>query len=333
MSVPLHAAPPVSPSVSVVIGTRNRSASLRRLVASLRAGIDRTAFEVIVVDNGSTDATRSVVAELAQSSGPSVRYAFEPRPGVAYARNRGASEARAPILAFADDDQQAAPDWVSVIRRAFEAEAGLHFIAGRVLPPPGAVLPEWVTSRTRGAISIIDRGDAPVPVDAEHWMCLPGGNMACRRDVFEAMGGFRPFPRSQDRELTVRLLQAGYIGRYVPEMLMYHDVDAARITPGYFRKWVATEGRMRARYRFDELFDASGRLLPAPHQGRRLFGVSTFVYRQLLIEVARWARAAMRGRRVEAFGHELRARYLSHYVVGALNLSSELSELIGRMCG
>lgn len=330
MSVQLDSPRRADPALSIVIGTRNRASHLRRLVESLLADAASPPFEIVIVDNGSTDETRAVVEELAAAGCP-VRYALETRPGVAFARNRGVGEARAQLIAFADDDQRAAPGWVSVIVRTLDDNPGLHFLAGRVMAPPGVRLPEWVTSRTRGAISIIDRGEAESPIDSTHWMCLPGGNMACRRAVFDASGGFRPFPRSQDRELTVRLLQAGFVGRYVPGMLMFHDVDAARVTPEYFRKWVAVEGRMRARYRFDELFDRSGRLLPAPPPGRRLFGVSAFVYRQLLTEVGRWARARVVGRRVDAFAHELRARYLSHYVIGVMHASSELGDILTRL--
>ena len=331
VALPLDDANSADKAVSVILPTHNRSASLQRAVESLFRSSQSSSCEVLIVDNGSSDDTPQVASRL-ETLGP-VRYLREPRPGVAFARNLGASVARAPVLAFMDDDQSVGPAWVDVIARTFDTNPALHFLAGRVLPPPGAELPAWVTPRTRGALSIIDKGVKPAPIDAEHWMCLPGGNMACRRAVFESVGGFRPYRRSQDRELTVRLLQAGYRGQYVPDMLMYHEIEPARVTPDHFRRWVATEGRIRARYRFDELFDREGRLLPAPVASRRVFGVSGFVYRQLLGEAGGWLMAKLRRRPTEAFAHELRARYLAHYVAGAVEASGALVDFLGRFVG
>ncbi len=303
-------------AVSVVLGTRNRAISLHAALQSLMQQDADVPFEVIVVDNGSTDDTPLVVGRFANAPHP-VRYAIEPRPGVSYARNAGARHARGSIVAFMDDDQIAAPQWVAVLAAAFASDPAVHFTGGRNLPPPGTRLPPWVTRELIGALSLIDRGDAEQPIDSTHWMTLTGGNMACRREVFEAVDGFRPYARSQDRELTLRLLLAGYAGRYLPEMVMYHPVDAERLTRAHFRRWNVMEGRMRAHYRFLERFDHSGRLLPAIAKGRTFCGVSLFVYRECLTEVAGWLSATARRQPVQAFQHELKARHIFHYILGA----------------
>src|SRR5688500_15744681 len=108
------------PLLSVVIGTRNRAAPLMRAVESLLMCPTPCACEILVVDNGSTDDTRRVVEQLRAAS-RTVRYELESRPGVAFARNRGVSVARAPIVAFMDDDQQAAPAWMPIILQTFAA--------------------------------------------------------------------------------------------------------------------------------------------------------------------------------------------------------------------
>ena len=311
-------------AVSVIVGTRNRAVSLNAALQSLQRQAGHVDFEIVVADNASTDDTPLVVEQFRNAPHP-VRYVVEPRAGVSFARNSGARLGSGAILAFMDDDQIAAPQWVSAIAGAFAADPSLDFLGGRNLPPPGTRLPDWVTSELIGALSLIDRGDRPQRIDSAHWMTLTGGNMACRREVFDTLGGFRPYSRSQDRELTLRFLLAGYVGRYLPEMVMYHPVDAARLTRQHFRRWNRMEGRMRAHYRFLERFDTDGRLVTTIPRGRTLGGVSLFVYRQWLDEVARWLSASARRRSAEAFRHELRARHIFHYIVGVARGAREIT--------
>ena len=301
------------PDVSVVICTLNRRASLRSSLQTLfdqeAAGID---FEIIVVDNGSTDNTVLMLRSLAARH-HNFRYLVEPRRGAPFARNAGIRVARAPIVAFMDDDQDAPPDWIATIYRTFADNPALHFIGGRVRPRWDSPPPAWLTAANCGAVSVIDYGDEPFTIDRHRWCCLPGGNMAVRRDVLTAVGGFGELPRSQDRELTVRLILAGYQGRHVPDMLMYHHVDGRRLTRAHFRRWNAVEGRMRATFRFYELFDRDGRMHPPSESGRRLFGVPLFVYRQLFDTVITWLKNALRSP-ADAFTAELRMRQHFHYL-------------------
>ena len=101
-----------APRLSVVLPTRNRSALLARTLESLQGQtLDAAEFEVIVVDNGSTDDTRAVVERIA-SSQPNVRYAHEAEPGLHNARHAGIEAARSELLLFGDDDIRAFPTWV-----------------------------------------------------------------------------------------------------------------------------------------------------------------------------------------------------------------------------
>src|SRR5919197_3828903 len=113
-----HASAP--PDVSVVLPTYNRAAHLRRTLASV-LGQRTTArrYEVIVVDNNSTDDTRAEV-ERASAGGADVRYVLERNQGVSYARNAGIAVARAPWVAFVDDDVCVDADWIETICRTFE---------------------------------------------------------------------------------------------------------------------------------------------------------------------------------------------------------------------
>src|SRR5688572_24025573 len=107
------------PAVSVVIPTCNRSELLRAGILSLtQAQPANGKYEVLIVDNGSTDGTPAMVDEL-RSAGHPVRLICEQRKGVSFARNAGVRAARAPLIGFMDDDQRAGPGWMMVVERAF----------------------------------------------------------------------------------------------------------------------------------------------------------------------------------------------------------------------
>jgi hypothetical protein len=194
-----------------------------------------------------------------------------------------------------------------------------------VLPKWQSPPPAWLSPELRGPISFLDRGDEPCRITRRRWMVLGSGNMAIRRDVLKQVGGFSPhYPRSQDRELLVRLLLSGRSAMYVPEMFVYHYIDGRRLTKRHFRKWNRTEGRMRAGYAFEELF-VDGEMRPLAGNGRRWFGVAPFVVRALLNEVKAFATDTVCGRRNDAFRHELRVLYLWEYLHRRHELSSRPS--------
>ena len=107
--------------VSVVLSTYNRAERLQPALDALLAQMGSVDYEILLVDNNSTDATASVVRAVAEQAHGRIRYVFEERQGLSHARNRGIRLARAPIIAFSDDDVRVAPDWVLQISRAFAA--------------------------------------------------------------------------------------------------------------------------------------------------------------------------------------------------------------------
>jgi glycosyltransferase involved in cell wall biosynthesis len=299
--------------LSIVMSTFNRCTQLPNAIRSLFVQPSAHRFEVIVVDNGSTDRTPEVVDEL-RGEGLPVRRVVETRKGVGFTRNAGVAASRAPYIALMDVDQEAYPGWAGAIVQTLDERPELSFLAGPVEALWIGEAPTWITPGIQGAVSIIEWGAVPRPIDADRWMCVPGGNSAYRREVITALGGWRPYRRSQDREFTVRLLLNGYTGLYLPAMRMRHRVRADRITRQYFRQWNATEGRMRAGYRFEELFDQDGRIHAADAGGRRLAGVPLFLYRRALGELGRYLRSVAQRRRIDSFEHELKLRYLWNYI-------------------
>jgi glycosyltransferase involved in cell wall biosynthesis len=300
--------------VSVVVPTHNRARLLARTLESLldqRAGSIR--YEILVVDNNSTDHTRAVVEGFSRRT-PWIRYLFEPRPGVSHARNTGTSAARAPILAFIDDDVEADPTWVASIVRTLDEHPEVDCVGGRIQARWRQPPPRWLTPFHWGALAL---QDAKGPyVDAENASpCLMTANFVCRRSALEEVGGFSPaFLRDEDRELQLRLWQAGKRGLYAGDLVVTTEVPDERLKKAYHRQFHLRVGASHARMRYLDRLDRDGRLAPQPPARLTLLGTPCFVYRKLAGHVWRWAWSALRLDWNRAFFHETRVRYFVGYI-------------------
>src|SRR5437867_1570833 len=140
----LRGTPMASPLVSVIVCTYNRAALLASCLESLVAQtLAAERYEIIVVDNGSTDRTQAVACDFAQCYG-TVKVVLEPRLGVSHARNTGIRHAQADYLAFIDDDARALPDWVERILAAFaETDPPPFVVGGQIMPLYEHPPPTW----------------------------------------------------------------------------------------------------------------------------------------------------------------------------------------------
>ena len=306
----------VQPAVSVVLSTFNRADSVARAIEALLSQREPPhAYEIIVVDNNSTDATADVVKEASARPGPAVRYVFEGRQGLSHARNAGIAASLAPIVAFTDDDVCVSREWVGEIRQVFAAHPEIECVGGRTLPIWPAPPPPWLTSlHWVGPLALQDYGDEPFTIDARRPLCLAGANLVFRKSAFARIGGFSPeFRRAQDTECLVRLWRAGGKSLYVPSLIVHAHVQPERLTKSYHRRWHMNIGRWNARMRLEELSDPVLGLRPAPWRPTHLFGTPSFVYRQFVREVWSWAWHRAAGREARAFYHENRMRALVGY--------------------
>jgi GT2 family glycosyltransferase len=237
----LPAPVPASPSVTVVVCTRDRTASLRRCLAAL-LDLDPQPDEILVLDNApATSATAELVAGY-----PSVRHVVEHSAGLDRARSRGALEANGEIVAYTDDDVVVDRDWVGALRRAFQDER-VDAVTGLVLPleleTPAQALFERYGGFGRGFLRRwyrIDQesGQRAVP-HAGAGKFGTGANMAFRRKLFGEIGLFdptldvgTPANGGGDLEMFYRVVKTGHLLVYDPGAIVQHahrrDYDALR---------------------------------------------------------------------------------------------------------
>jgi glycosyltransferase involved in cell wall biosynthesis len=226
-------------AISIVVPTRNRADVLGSSLASIasqRAGAD---FEVIVVDNASSDGTGELLRAWADRD-DRFRSLWEERLGRSCAMNAGISVAQGSLLLFTDDDVELAPGWVESFRRFFESHGDLVIAGGAIEPAPPdlSAWPSWLSPASRAADGPgLDHGDDERALDAHEF--LWGASMAVPARVFERLGtwnetvGRRGDHRGtfEDIDFQQRLRTAGGSVWYLPDARLRHRVPAVEVTP------------------------------------------------------------------------------------------------------
>jgi glucosyl-dolichyl phosphate glucuronosyltransferase len=236
--------------ISVIVCTYNRCRLLAKALESIAASVvpDSVEWEILVVDNSSTDKTPDVVMNLAKTHPQRVRYLSEAQQGKSFALNRAIRESRGEVLAFTDDDVTVEPTWLWNLTAALHGSewAGA---GGHIVPIWGRPLPRWLSPRgllLSGPFVALDLGPEPVSL----LQAPVGANMAFRKEVFTKYGPFRtdlgPRPgtgiRGEDSEFGDRLLSAGEHLRYEPTAIVYHPVPAERLEKKYLLAWFFGHG-------------------------------------------------------------------------------------------
>ena len=247
---------------------------------------------------------------------PSARYFFEPRPGVSHARNTGIAAARAPVVAFIDDDVEADAAWVATIKRTFDEHPEIDCVGGRIDARWAAPPPAWLTRMHWGPVALQAEKSATPHVDADHASpCLMTANFASRRAALEEVGGFSAdYLRDEDRELQLRLWSAGKRGLYVGAIAVTTEVPCERMTKAYHRRFHLRNGGTHARMRYRERLDRDGRLLPQDMRSVTLLGAPGYLYRSLFHHAAGWLGRVASLDWNGAFFHETRVLYFASYI-------------------
>lgn len=233
------------PKISAIICTHNREQYLGAAIDSLLEQ-DFDSYEVIVVDNASSDGTREIVEN--RLSNQRLKYVYEPITGLSVARNTGAREARASIFAYLDDDAVASREWLKVIYAAYQENEKLAIAGGKVtlLWPEGTSSPVWLSSDLAGNLGAYDLGESIVYIE-NPGLTPRGLNYSIRRTFLEKIGGFdvnlgrvgKNLLSNEELQMTELALQAGWQVAYLPDALVAHNVAPERLERSWFlnRGW------------------------------------------------------------------------------------------------
>jgi glycosyltransferase involved in cell wall biosynthesis len=298
------------PDISVVISTHNRASELEATLPALfKQDLDPARYEVIVVDNNSSDDTPGAIRRLGLAHAQ-LRAFREGRPGVSNGRNCGIRHSRADLVAITDDDTEVAPNWLSTILRTFSEHPTAAFVGGPVVPRWHTPPPSWLTKRHWGPLAAVDYGNRPLILGKEHRLCLLTANFAVRTSALRRVGLFAPeFRRCQDYELQFRMWEAGFHGVYDPEIAAATTVPEERLAKSYHRMWYRRNARYHAMMPAVALLDR----VPGNKGIISWLDVPLFVFRQAAQEAAAACWSYATGRTVKAFEHETHAWYLFSY--------------------
>jgi glucosyl-dolichyl phosphate glucuronosyltransferase len=224
--------------VTVVVATRNRATLLPACLDALASQRTDARFEVVVVDNGSQDATGDLVRERARADAR-FRVVQEPVAGLSRAKNAGLASARGEFVLFTDDDVVPCDGWIAAFAGFLRRSGGTPLLAGGPVLPVAHDLggwPEWVGTDTAD-LPRLYHGSRQRPLAEFEW--LWGANMGTRRAVMESIGGFdESLGNTGDRrgtfedvELVQRVTARGGECWYVPAALVHHRTPPAATRP------------------------------------------------------------------------------------------------------
>lgn len=292
--------------LDVIIPTFNRASCLAKTLCSLATApvpgnLDVT---IIVVDNNSTDDTAKIFDEaLHEFTQSHLEYVFEKKQGRSSALNAGLRKANGDLVAAIDDDERIQADWFIQLEKIFSQRWGeIDFVGGKVLPAFEIVeIPEWIEPLKDGVIGWRDYGDAEWQYGKDTPM-LTGGHAIIKKKVFEAIGLYdeslgasgKNLMSCEDNILYDKLLSTGMRGFYFPQLVVFHNVPAYRLSKNYYRQWCFGAGVSW------NLMDVNYKA----YEGKRLFGVPLYMYRQTIADLVGKVKAMTLRNKTESLSRE-----------------------------
>lgn len=250
----------MTPVYTVALCTHNHAGRLARTLvdlASLRS--PQAAWELLIIDNGCTDDTPGLLARHAWPTQWQVRVVREDRLGLSNARNRAIAEAQGDYVIFIDDDETPDADWLCAYERLIRTHAPDAF-GSRIKVLFEDRRPGWLRDELLGFLGELDRGAQIMPL-TDPYTPFYGGNFGLRKAICERVGLFDPMLGRKGRDNTGgeevdfyrRLLAAGFKVWWTPEAVIYHRIQAAKLSRRYFLDLHFRMGRMEAIRRPDRI--------------------------------------------------------------------------------
>jgi len=241
--------------ISAIVCTYNNASLLRRTLDSLiKQTLPPQDYEIIIVDNNSTDNTPEVVREFQEQSSHQIQYVLETIQGLSAARNTGIQQSSGPLISFIDDDAEADPGWLAAVVEAFRQNPDAWGVGGNTFAIWDAKRPSWLTDDFLGNLSIQDRGPEKRKLTThEH---ILGTNCSFRREVFAEIGDFptdlgrvgKSLLAGEEAELCRRIRLQGKSMYHIPDVVVYHHVTPERMMRSYLRRRCYLSGLSRAFY-------------------------------------------------------------------------------------
>ncbi len=223
----------INSNISLVICTYNRCTYLPSTLQSITTQtLDHAYFQVLVIDNASTDNTKALAEEfISHQPQLDVSYFLENNKGLSYARNRGLKEAKYPIVVYIDDDVILSRDYLKKIHFFFDKTKLAQGAGGKVIPKyERGEEPLWMSKYLYGFIGKVDYGNEIVQFN-DHMKYPAGCNMIYKKELLLKIGGFNnnlKF-RSDDKYIFLRAITVTNEIYYLPKAWLYHYIDEHRL--------------------------------------------------------------------------------------------------------
>ncbi len=279
--------------LSVIVSTRNRGEYLKDTLVSIKnQEFPEEQYEILLIDNGSTDNTKEIVKTLNDSGGKKIAYFYEEKPGLHHARHRGAKESKGEILVYTDDDIIAERRWLCEVLNSFQKEE-IALVGGKILPQWEAPVPDWIDlfwetgdeGRYLVALSLLDLGDKPKIIPPRYvWGC----NFALRKVILYECGGFHPdalpeelicYRGDGESGLTESVFRRGYKIFYNPLAVVYHRIPPERMTIEYFCKRAFNQGISDSYTAIRNRLLSGNKRLPKKKEGFAAAGIKMVISR------------------------------------------------------
>ena len=231
-------------TISLIIATYNGAKKLLRTLQSLtEQTLDKELWDVVIVNNNSTDNTREVVEKFAAAHPEiALKLVDEPQQGLSFARNRGIDESHGEYIAIIDDDEIACPDLLAEYFEFLDTHPYAVAAGGKITPLYPDKRPAWLSNITERPIAgTLDLGDEVIVFPEGKY--FGGGNICLRRTAINYYGKFNTelgrrgskLLGGEEKELYMRYYTSGEDICYLPKAEIFHVIEESRLTKEYFK--------------------------------------------------------------------------------------------------
>ncbi|MDR1974132.1 MAG: glycosyltransferase [Bacteroidales bacterium] len=233
------------PNISLIISTYNRDKFIYECLKCIAiSGESSVSYEIVLVNNNSTDSTESECERFAADF-PQVpfKYFIETQQGLSFARNRGINEAKGDVLVFLDDDAMVCQNYLALLQKCLNEYADTVAFGGKIKPRfENGVTPKWLSKWTYSLVSAIDMGDKVRLFRGNKYPI--GANMGFRRATLESAGAFntelgragKNLMAGEEKDIFNRIKVAGGNIYYFPEIEVEHVIPPNRTTYSFIAK-------------------------------------------------------------------------------------------------